>query len=41
MSIVETKERSQTLLVVEDDPAMLIALRDILENAGYIIPNPS
>jgi putative two-component system response regulator len=37
MSIVDTKERSQTLLVVEDDPAMLIALRDILENAGYII----
>ncbi|OGO19036.1 MAG: hypothetical protein A2Z14_14280 [Chloroflexi bacterium RBG_16_48_8] len=27
----------QTLLVVEDDPAMLIALRDILENAGYVI----
>jgi putative two-component system response regulator len=24
-----------TLLVVEDDPAMLIALRDILEGAGY------
>lgn len=24
-----------TLLVVEDDPAMLIALRDILETAGY------
>ena len=37
MPIVETKERSQTLLVVEDDPAMLIALRDILENAGYVI----
>jgi putative two-component system response regulator len=25
----------QTLLVVEDDPALLIALRDILEGAGY------
>jgi putative two-component system response regulator len=37
MTIVDTKERLQTLLVVEDDPAMLIALRDILENAGYII----
>jgi putative two-component system response regulator len=37
MTIVETKEQLQTLLVVEDDPAMLIALRDILENAGYII----
>jgi putative two-component system response regulator len=24
-----------TLLVVEDDPAMLVALRDILESAGY------
>jgi putative two-component system response regulator len=37
MAIIETKEQIQTLLVVEDDPAMLIALRDILENAGYII----
>jgi putative two-component system response regulator len=37
MAVVETKERLQTLLVVEDDPAMLIALRDILENAGYVI----
>jgi len=37
MPIIETKERLQTLLVVEDDPAMLIALRDILENAGYVI----
>ncbi len=37
MHIIETKEQMQTLLVVEDDPAMLIALRDILENAGYII----
>lgn len=26
---------SPTLLVVEDDPAMLVALRDILEGAGY------
>ncbi|HKZ55373.1 MAG TPA: HD domain-containing phosphohydrolase [Anaerolineales bacterium] len=25
------------LLVVEDDPAMLIALRDILEGAGYLV----
>jgi putative two-component system response regulator len=37
MPILEIKERLQTLLVVEDDPAMLIALRDILENAGYVI----
>ncbi|HET7010397.1 MAG TPA: HD domain-containing phosphohydrolase [Anaerolineales bacterium] len=29
-------ERS-TLLVVEDDPAMLVALRDILEGAGYTV----
>ncbi len=27
--------QGQTILVVEDDPAMLIALRDILEGAGY------
>lgn len=27
--------RSASLLVVEDDPAMLVALRDILEGAGY------
>jgi putative two-component system response regulator len=26
-----------TLLVVEDDPAMLVALRDILEGAGYAV----
>jgi putative two-component system response regulator len=37
MSNVETIKRMQTILVVEDDPAMLIALRDILESAGYII----
>ncbi len=29
-----TQQRS-TILVVEDDPAMLVALRDILEGAGY------
>lgn len=30
------------LLVVEDDPAMLIALRDILESAGYVVsPAPN
>lgn len=28
-------EKETSLLVVEDDPAMLIALRDILEAAGY------
>jgi putative two-component system response regulator len=31
----QTDERDPMLLVVEDDPAMLIALRDILEGAGY------
>lgn len=31
----ELKSESATLLVVEDDPAMLVALRDILEGAGY------
>jgi putative two-component system response regulator len=29
--------RETTLLVVEDDPAMLVALRDILEGAGYMV----
>jgi CheY-like chemotaxis protein len=28
---------SASLLVVEDDPAMLIALRDILETSGYTV----
>jgi len=31
----EVIEHLPTLLVVEDDPAMLVALRDILESAGY------
>ena len=31
----ERSEEHPTLLVVEDDPAMLVALRDILEGAGY------
>ncbi len=30
-----------TLLVVEDDPAMLVALRDILEGAGYLVRTAS
>jgi putative two-component system response regulator len=37
MAEVESLDPPQTLLVVEDDPAMLIALRDILEGAGYLI----
>ena len=31
------KKPSASLLVVEDDPAMLIALRDILETSGYSV----
>ena len=29
------REDKSTILVVEDDPAMLVALRDILEGEGY------
>lgn len=38
----ELEEPPRTLLVVEDDPAMLVALRDILQASGYrvlIAPN--
>lgn len=35
MSDGQEQTNQKTLLVVEDDPAMLIALRDILEDAGY------
>lgn len=31
------KKPAAHLLVVEDDPAMLIALRDILESAGFVV----
>src|SRR3972149_2883437 len=31
------RDDRSTLLVVEDDPAMLVALRDILEGAGYTV----
>lgn len=39
MGMTETPvvEAESTLLIVEDDPAMLIALRDILEGEGYIV----
>jgi putative two-component system response regulator len=37
MSEVENIEQLPTLLVVEDDPAMLVALRDILEGEGYVV----
>jgi putative two-component system response regulator len=37
--MVDTKviQSVPTLLIVEDDPAMLVALRDILEGAGYAV----
>jgi len=37
--MIEAKviKNESKLLVVEDDPAMLIALRDILEGAGYAV----
>lgn len=38
---VSVDQKQITLLVVEDDPAMLIALRDILEGAGYRVRTAS
>jgi len=35
MSVMDTATDGATILIVEDDPAMLIALHDILTNAGY------
>ncbi len=35
MSDSVLSQAKASLLVVEDDPAMLVALRDILEGAGY------
>ncbi|MGD2252993.1 MAG: response regulator [Anaerolineales bacterium] len=35
MEIVSSSNDAVTVLIVEDDPAMLVALRDILEGAGY------
>lgn len=35
MSSMGSAGQGHTILIVEDDPAMLIALRDILEGAGY------
>jgi putative two-component system response regulator len=35
MEIASSINDAVTVLVVEDDPAMLVALRDILEGAGY------
>jgi len=34
-TLTQDNARHELLLVVEDDPAMLVALRDILEAAGY------
>ncbi|MGH2621522.1 MAG: HD domain-containing phosphohydrolase [Anaerolineales bacterium] len=33
----ETDVNGSTLLIVEDDPAMLVAFRDILEGSGYTV----
>ncbi|MEW6567001.1 MAG: HD domain-containing phosphohydrolase [Chloroflexota bacterium] len=41
MKSVGSSAHGQTILVVEDDPAMLIALRDILESAGYQVSTAS
>src|SRR3990172_306750 len=37
MSELALLQERSTVLVVEDDPAMLIALSDILEGAGYAV----
>ncbi len=33
----DTDANGSTLLIVEDDPAMLVAFRDILEGSGYVV----
>src|SRR3989304_6181730 len=35
------REEKSTILVVEDDPAMMVALRDILEGEGYAVLPPA
>lgn len=35
--INDTDVNNSTLLIVEDDPAMLVAFRDILEGSGYVV----
>jgi putative two-component system response regulator len=37
MTEAKVIQSDPTLLIVEDDPAMLVALRDILEGAGYSV----
>ena len=39
--MTENHANGSTLLVVEDDPAMLIAFRDILEGSGYTVSTAS
>jgi putative two-component system response regulator len=38
---LDFREERSTILVVEDDPAMMIALRDILEGEGYTVVTAS
>ena len=35
--MTETQVEGANLLIVEDDPAMLVAFRDILEGSGYVV----
>ncbi len=39
--MTETQVEGTTLLIVEDDPAMLVAFRDILEGSGYVVKTAS
>ena len=39
--MTENQVNGSTLLVVEDDPAMLVAFRDILERSGYAVSTAS
>jgi putative two-component system response regulator len=38
---LDFREDRSTILVVEDDPAMMVALRDILEGEGYLVVTAS
>jgi putative two-component system response regulator len=38
---LDFREDRSTILVVEDDPAMMVALRDILEGEGYVVVTAS
>jgi putative two-component system response regulator len=39
--MTENQVNGSTLLIVEDDPAMLVAFRDILERSGYAVSTAS